>query len=80
MNINQSDAGIKSTKNYNFTDMKKIDVINNDFFEGETIEKNCEVIKEIGNKRCQVRLSSDPSIRCYVKIINGRWEIVKNLN
>ena len=56
--------------------MKTIDVINNDFFEGESIEKDCVVIDELSSHTWVVKLSSDPSIRCLVEFMDGRWEII----
>ena len=56
-----------------------IDVINSDIFEGETVEKDCEIVEILGKKVMTVKLSSDPSIKCLVKLINKRWEIIENI-
>lgn len=56
--------------------MKTIDVINNDFFEGESVEKDCIVVEELSSTTCIVKLSSDPMIKCKVEFMFGRWEII----
>jgi hypothetical protein len=59
--------------------MKKINVINSDFFEGESLEKDCEVVGTISETKCVVKLSSDNSILCIVELTDGRWVIADNL-
>jgi len=58
--------------------LKKIDVVNNDMFEGETVEKDCVVVEELSPTTCVVRLSSDPMIKCMVEYMFGRWEIIED--
>lgn len=57
----------------------KITVINNDFFEGEVEEIECEIIEDIDDETLVVKLGSDPSIKCKVKYMNERWEIVEDM-
>lgn len=59
--------------------VKTLDVINNDAFEGESVERSCIVIEELGKKTMIVQLSSDPSIKCLVKLKDKRWEIIENI-
>jgi len=58
--------------------MKKIDVINNDFFEGESVEKDCVVVEELSPTTYIIKLSSDPMIKCLVEYMDGRWEIIED--
>ena len=58
--------------------MKKIDVINNDFFDGESVEKDCVVVEELSSTTWIVRLNSDPMIKCLVECMDGRWEIIED--
>jgi hypothetical protein len=63
---------------YNIGD--RIDVINNDFFEGEEIERDCEVVEVVSASEMVVNLSSDDSVFCVVELgDDGRWEITENL-
>lgn len=57
----------------------KIDVINNDPVNGLEIEKGCTIKDILPNGDIVVILSSDDSIECICKNINGSWEIVENL-
>ena len=63
---------------YNIGD--RIDVINNDFFEGEEIERNCEVVEVVSASEMVVNLSSDDSVFCVAELNeDGKWEITENL-
>lgn len=53
-----------------------VDVINNDFFDGESEELDCEVIGVKSPTAIGVQLSSDTSIAGDAEWKNGRWELV----
>ena len=53
-------------------------VVNNDFFEGETGD-NIMVDKIINENTIEGRLQSDWTIRCLVRRIHNRWEIIENI-
>lgn len=58
----------------------RVDVVNNDFFEGEEIERDCEVVEVVSKYEMVVNLSSDDSVFCTVELNeDGQWEITENL-
>jgi hypothetical protein len=73
----------KTFEEYNAAPMvsvgDKIDVINNDLFEGEELEEGCTVEDVVTPNVVVVSLSSDPTIKCNVQWMNGRWEITSDV-
>lgn len=57
-----------------------IDVVNDDFFAGDTEELGCKITKVISETSIEVQLSSDNSITCLVEKQDNRWVITENLN
>jgi hypothetical protein len=53
-----------------------VTVVNNDFFDGESVEVNCPVVAVLNPTTLKVKLKSDPSLQCLVEYNYGRWEIV----